>query len=165
MIDAKKNPNNVIRHVLCAETDQERDQWVDALMLYVGKELSESKDSADRDRSGRKLPEIQKLSATPIKDLSSKGNEKLLLNQEAYERQQHSAPPSLSNQHLQGRGGGSTPQSPVLQGGTFDERQSSERPSTEGQHGPSSKGSYNGNNSQQHPSRSQSSQSLPQDEV
>ncbi|KAF9083608.1 hypothetical protein BGX29_003041, partial [Mortierella sp. GBA35] len=44
--DAKRNPNNVTRHVLCAETDQERDEWVEALLLYVGKEPTDSSPEA-----------------------------------------------------------------------------------------------------------------------
>ncbi|KAG0049748.1 hypothetical protein BGZ83_005431 [Gryganskiella cystojenkinii] len=87
VLDAKKNPNNVIRHVLCAETDQDRDQWVDALMVYVGKEPSESFDSADRDRPGKRLPEIQKLSATPIKDLSSSKADLLTSGSQRKDRQ------------------------------------------------------------------------------
>ncbi|KAF9187433.1 hypothetical protein BGZ51_001280 [Haplosporangium sp. Z 767] len=142
--DAKRNPNSVYRHVLCAETDQERDEWVEALLLYVGKEPTDGAESNnssinnDKERPGRRMPEIQMVAATPIKDLASvKGNEKLLLNQDAYERQQRSVPPSPSAQHfhLQGRGGG-LPQSPTtaVPGGGFDDRSSSERQSAEGQY-------------------------------
>ncbi|KAK3819762.1 MAG: hypothetical protein J3Q66DRAFT_281282 [Benniella sp.] len=140
--DAKKNPNSVTRHVLCAETDEERDAWVDALMIYVGKDPSEIPDANDREKPGRKLPEIQKLSATPIKELqSTKGNEKLLLNQEAYERQQRSIPTSLSTPHLHSQGrNGAVPQSPTAQIPNMEERQSSERPSGEGPYSPSTKG-------------------------
>ena len=31
----KKNPNDCVRHILCAESDEERDAWVDACMFYV----------------------------------------------------------------------------------------------------------------------------------
>ncbi|KAK5658848.1 hypothetical protein OQA88_1660 [Cercophora sp. LCS_1] len=31
----KKDPNSVTKHVLCAESDQERDQWVDALLRWI----------------------------------------------------------------------------------------------------------------------------------
>ncbi|KAG0339353.1 hypothetical protein BG004_006858 [Podila humilis] len=170
VIDAKKNPGNVLRHVLCAETDDERDSWVDALMRYVGKEPSESTEGDNKEKSGRRIPEIQKLGATPIKELASnKGNEKLLLNQEAYERQQRSIPSSGSSQQLQsGRGG---PQSPT------DDRHSSERQSAEGQYTPGSRGNnnYKNNDLSQYPSqqghhqqqplpRNPSSQSIPQDD-
>ncbi|KAI8362011.1 hypothetical protein B0O80DRAFT_493043 [Mortierella sp. GBAus27b] len=161
VIDAKKNPNNVTRHVLCAETDQDRDDWVDALMVYVGKDPSEIPDAGER--SGRKMPEIQKLSATPIKDLQSmKGNEKLLLNQEAYERQQRSIPTSLSTPHLhsQGRNGGGIPQSPTSQAMNMEERHSGERMPGEGPYSPSPKSS----NPQQPLPRNPSSQSLVQDD-
>ncbi|KAG0257538.1 hypothetical protein BG011_003897 [Mortierella polycephala] len=169
VVDAKKNPNSVIRHVLCAETDQERDDWVDALLVFVGKELPEAQDANDRERSGRKIPEIQKLSATPIKELQSvKGNEKLLLNQEAYERQQRSIPPSQPGQqqqqsaYSQGRSG-TMPQSPTTQGMNIEEGHSGERASAEGQY-PNSRGN---NTLQEQPPipRNPSSQSLPQDET
>ncbi|KAF9170197.1 hypothetical protein BGX20_009312 [Mortierella sp. AD010] len=161
VVDAKKNPNGVIRHVLCAETDQERDEWVNALMLYVGKDPSEIPESSEK--PARKLPEIQKLSATPIKDLQSvKGNEKLLLNQEAYERQQRSLPASQSTPQLHSQGrNGSIPQSPTMPNINVEEGGSGERPSAEGSY-PNSRG----NNSQQPQlPKSQSSQSLPQEEA
>lgn len=139
--DMKRNPNNVTRHVLCAETDQERDEWVDALLLYVGKEAAEQQDSnekdrLEKDRSPRKLPEIQKVGATPIRELASvKGNEKLLLNQEAYERQQRSVPPSPSTQQFQSQARGViVPQSPTTQGMVLDDRHSQDRQSAEDQY-------------------------------
>ncbi|KAK3840000.1 MAG: hypothetical protein JOS17DRAFT_678200 [Linnemannia elongata] len=145
--DAKRNPSSVTRHVLCAETDEERDEWVDALLLYVGKESNESSEAAptsEKERSGRRLPEIQKVAATPIKDLASvKGNEKLLLNQEAYERQQRSIPPSGPNQQNQ-RGG--MPMSPTTPAMCIDDRLSAERQSAEGQYANNSRQNYN-----QHP--------------
>lgn len=158
--EAKKNPHNVTRHVLCAETDQERDDWVGALMLYVGKDPSE--ETSEREMTGRKIPEIHKLSATPIKDLQSvKGNEKLLMNQDAYERQQRSVHLSQSTPqlHTQGRGG-ATPQSPTVQPISPDERHSAERPSAEGPYSPNTRGL----NLPQLP-RNPSSQSLPQEDV
>ncbi|KAF9951758.1 hypothetical protein BGZ72_006782 [Mortierella alpina] len=167
VVDAKKNPNSVIRHVLCAETDQERDDWVEALMLYVGKDPSDVPDAMhDRERSGRKIPEIQKLSATPIKELQSvKGNEKLLLNQEAYERQQRSVPPSQCPQQLNSQGrGGPIPQSPTTQGMSMEERNSAERPSDDNQYPSTSKGNSPLQQQQQQIPRSASSQSLPQDD-
>ncbi|KAF9431339.1 hypothetical protein BGZ76_000437, partial [Entomortierella beljakovae] len=172
VVDAKKNPGNVIRHVLCAETDQERDGWVEALMLYVGRDSTEppepTGEQREKSNSGRRMPEIQKLGATPIKDLqSSKGNEKLLLNQDAYERQQRSIPTSQSTPQLNSQGagivigrGGSLPQSPTGP----EERSSGERPSAEGPYPLNSRN----NSSQQTPQvlpRNPSSQSLPQEET
>ncbi|KAF9927449.1 hypothetical protein FBU30_003248 [Linnemannia zychae] len=152
VVDARKNPNNVIRHVLCAETDLERDSWVEALLVHVGKDNSENSD----DRGGRRLPDIQKVSATPIKELQSgKGNDKLLMTQEAYERQQRSLPGAI-----QGRGA-SLPQSPTMQGNNPDERPSGELSLPEGQQA-NLKGLQ-----QPQPGvlpRNPSSQSLPQDE-
>ncbi|KAF9203185.1 hypothetical protein BGZ49_006681 [Haplosporangium sp. Z 27] len=165
VVDAKKNPSNVIRHVLCAETDQERDEWVDALMLYVGKDASEAYEAAEREKPGRKIPEIQKLGATPIKDLQSvKGNEKLLLNQDAYERQQRSLPASQSTPQLHSQGrSGSMPQSPTIPGAVLDERNSGERPSAEGPYVSAPRS--NGTQPPQQLPRNPSSQSLPQEET
>ncbi|KAG0098483.1 hypothetical protein BGZ93_011386, partial [Podila epicladia] len=158
--DARKNPNNVMRHVLCAETDEDRDQWVESLLLYVGKEdpneqqeKEKEKDKErekDKDKSGRRMPEIQKVAATPIKELASvKGNEKLLLNQEAYERQQRSIPPSPSAQqfHPQAR---NMPMSPTTAGMNMDDRSSLERqgdPSANRNH-PYNQGHRNGEQDQ-----------------
>ncbi|KAF9573398.1 hypothetical protein EC968_008580 [Mortierella alpina] len=147
--DAKRNPNSVIRHVLCAETDQERDEWVEALLLHVGKEPLDAPEPSERERAGKRMPEIQKVAATPIKDLASvKGNEKLLLNQEAYERQQRSVPPSPSAQHFQQhpmRNGGGMPQSPTManMGMGIDDRLSAERQSAEGQYANQGRNNYN----------------------
>ncbi|KAG0373008.1 hypothetical protein BGX24_012287, partial [Mortierella sp. AD032] len=155
VVDAKKNPSNVTRHVLCAETDLERDGWVEALLVHVGKENAENAEvSPVNDRGGRRFPEIQKVSATPIKELpSGKGNDKLLMTQEAYERQQRALPSAV-----QGRGM-SLPQSPTMQGTNPDERPSGELSLTDSQPPPNSKGS------QQSLPRNPSSQSLPQDEA
>ncbi|KAG0281007.1 hypothetical protein BGZ96_001332 [Linnemannia gamsii] len=156
VVDAKKNPNNVIRHVLCAETDLERDGWVESLLVHVGKENTENTE-AGNERGGKRFPDIQKVSATPIKELQSgKGNEKLLMTQEAYERQQRSLPANI-----QGRGA-SLPQSPTMQANNPDERPSGELSLTETQQPPNSKGSQQG---QSGLPRNPSSQSLPQDEL
>ncbi|KAG0271083.1 hypothetical protein BGZ95_001180 [Linnemannia exigua] len=143
VVEAKKNPSNVIRHVLCAETDLERDGWVEALLVHVGKENADNAEASPvNERGGRKFPEIQKVSATPIKELQSgKGNDKLLMTQEAYERQQRSL------------------QSPTIQGTNPDERPSGELSLTEGQPPPNSK------SAQPSLPRNPSSQSLPQDEA
>lgn len=41
----RKDSSSLVRHVLCAESDQERDQWVEALLQYV-----DYKDSEDEDQ-------------------------------------------------------------------------------------------------------------------
>ncbi len=43
----KKDSSSIVRHVLCAESDQERDEWVDALVQYM--ETPESDDEASND--------------------------------------------------------------------------------------------------------------------
>ena len=42
----RKDSSSLVRHVLCAESDQERDQWVEALLQYV-----DFKDEEDDDQS------------------------------------------------------------------------------------------------------------------
>ena len=39
----KKDSSSFVRHVLCAENDEERDEWVTALLQYVGQPAPESK--------------------------------------------------------------------------------------------------------------------------
>ena len=41
----KYNSNSVVRHVLCAESDEERDQWVEALLQYIGGHPAETEKS------------------------------------------------------------------------------------------------------------------------
>ncbi|CZT42801.1 related to BEM3 GTPase-activating protein for Cdc42p and Rho1p [Rhynchosporium secalis] len=48
----RKDSSSLVRHVLCAESDQERDQWVEALLLYV----DFKDDEQDRPSSSRHQP-------------------------------------------------------------------------------------------------------------
>ncbi|KAG0329634.1 hypothetical protein BGZ99_001241 [Dissophora globulifera] len=162
VIDAKKNPHNVVRHVLCAETDQERDAWVDALMLYVGKDPATVPEGSERDKSGRKLPETQKPGATPTKDIQTgKGGEKTSSSQDGYEKQPRTLPTSHSTPQLSSQGRGIVmPQSPTVAVGNMEERQSIERPSVEGPNTPTSRGAQ-----QPYLPRNPSSQSLPQEDI
>lgn len=41
----KKDPTSVTKHVLCAESDKERDQWVDALLRWIDYKDPEEEDS------------------------------------------------------------------------------------------------------------------------
>lgn len=45
----KKDPNSTTRHVLCAESDLERDQWVDALLRWVDYEDPEDEDNVKKE--------------------------------------------------------------------------------------------------------------------
>ncbi|KAK0660520.1 putative GTPase-activating protein [Cercophora samala] len=45
----KKDPNSTTRHVLCAESDVERDQWVDALLRWVDYEDPEDEESGKKE--------------------------------------------------------------------------------------------------------------------
>ncbi|KAK4200173.1 putative GTPase-activating protein [Triangularia verruculosa] len=45
----KKDPNSTTRHVLCAESDLERDQWVDALLRWVDYEDPEDEENSKKE--------------------------------------------------------------------------------------------------------------------
>lgn len=53
----KKDSSALVRHVLCAESDEERDTWVDALMEYV--EASSSDNESRANPSSRGQPQAQ----------------------------------------------------------------------------------------------------------
>ena len=44
----KKDTSSLVRHVLCAESDAERDSWVDALLHYVEIPSSDSRQAAKK---------------------------------------------------------------------------------------------------------------------
>ena len=58
----RKDSSSLVRHVLCAESDEERDSWVDALMTYVDyqEEVQPSKPSQGKLQKGPKSPTIPK---------------------------------------------------------------------------------------------------------
>ncbi|EMC91102.1 hypothetical protein BAUCODRAFT_80202 [Baudoinia panamericana UAMH 10762] len=63
----KKDSNSLVRHVLCAESDEERDDWVDALLQYVDFKDEEEEVSSTKgtqfirpDLSGARSPRLQK---------------------------------------------------------------------------------------------------------
>lgn len=47
----RKDSTSLVRHVLCAESDQERDQWVEALLKYVDYKDGEEDDHHTHDRN------------------------------------------------------------------------------------------------------------------
>ena len=53
----KKDSTSLVRHVLCAESDEERDVWVDALLQYV--DYRESEDEAAAARAAHSLKPSQ----------------------------------------------------------------------------------------------------------
>jgi len=67
----RSNSSNQLQHVLCAESDAERDDWVEALMHYLGKD-TEQADSKDRikgpAREGSGRDKATLLKQTMIKD-------------------------------------------------------------------------------------------------
>lgn len=52
----KKDSTTLVRHVLCAESDAERDEWVDALLMFVERP-SDKKDSSRPTTRGGQTPE------------------------------------------------------------------------------------------------------------
>ncbi|KAK4128961.1 hypothetical protein N657DRAFT_608884 [Parathielavia appendiculata] len=47
----KKDPNSVTKHVLCAESDKERDQWVDALLRWIDYRDPDDEEPAKKDNA------------------------------------------------------------------------------------------------------------------
>ncbi|KAK4105920.1 hypothetical protein N658DRAFT_416189 [Parathielavia hyrcaniae] len=45
----KKDPNSVTKHVLCAESDRERDQWVEALLRWIDYRDPDEEEAAKKD--------------------------------------------------------------------------------------------------------------------
>ena len=58
----KKDSSSLVRHVLCAESDEERDSWVDALLTYVDyqEESLSSKQSHSKLQKGPRSPTFPK---------------------------------------------------------------------------------------------------------
>jgi len=50
----KKDPNSMTKHVLCAESDKERDQWVDALIRWVDYKDPEEEESQQPSKESKK---------------------------------------------------------------------------------------------------------------
>ncbi|KAI9818190.1 MAG: hypothetical protein M1827_000815 [Pycnora praestabilis] len=76
----RKDSTSHVRHVLCAESDTERDEWVDALLQYVDytsdDEQSRPKLRPDDSTSGKiaGYPTVQKVQGFEKKDLGGKDN-------------------------------------------------------------------------------------------
>ncbi|CAM0141385.1 unnamed protein product [Umbelopsis sp. WA50703] len=86
----KSSANGVARHVLCAVSDEERDEWVDALLQYIGvpddqapptPRTSREPDDRKKAKKTRKVSkdEIVPIAAGPISQLKSDKHEKLLI--------------------------------------------------------------------------------------
>ncbi|KAK1755376.1 hypothetical protein QBC47DRAFT_423465 [Echria macrotheca] len=50
----KKDPSSVTKHVLCAESDQERDQWVDALLRWIDYRDPDDEDHPKQEQAGER---------------------------------------------------------------------------------------------------------------
>ncbi|KAL2270245.1 hypothetical protein VTJ83DRAFT_2429 [Remersonia thermophila] len=53
----KKDPNSVTKHVLCAESDRERDQWVDALLRWIDYRDPEDDENPKKEHAGERRDE------------------------------------------------------------------------------------------------------------
>lgn len=91
ILEAKKTATNgVARHVLCADSDEDRDEWVEALIQYIGvreDQASPATPRSSRDRDDRKKAkktrkaskdEIVPLSPAPFNQLKPERIEKLM---------------------------------------------------------------------------------------
>jgi RalA-binding protein 1 len=47
----KKDPNSMTKHVLCAESDRERDQWVEALLRWIDYRDADDEESSKKDHA------------------------------------------------------------------------------------------------------------------
>jgi len=68
ILESKSGMKGNVRHVLCAENDTERDEWVEALLQYVGDEDVRDRRSSKK-LDGKKKPIIAKVDAKPIAQL------------------------------------------------------------------------------------------------
>lgn len=73
----KKDSSALVRHVLCAESDEERDAWVDALLQYVEKDSSEDETSNATSSRGQSQTHGKHASSTTTKSrLFSSGSKR-----------------------------------------------------------------------------------------
>lgn len=85
----KSSANGVARHVLCADSDNDRDEWVEALLQYIGVPEDQAVPRTSRERDDRKKAskktrkvskdEIVPIASGPISQLKLDKHEKLLM--------------------------------------------------------------------------------------
>jgi RalA-binding protein 1 len=66
----KKDSSALVRHVLCAESDEERDTWVDALMEYVESASSETEGQESVSSKGQSQPQETQQRQSPTESKS-----------------------------------------------------------------------------------------------
>lgn len=71
----KKDSSALVRHVLCAESDEERDTWVDALMEYVEIPSSDNESRGNSSTRSQTLTHSKHTSSTTPKPNVPSGNE------------------------------------------------------------------------------------------
>ncbi|KAH8891884.1 RhoGAP-domain-containing protein [Thozetella sp. PMI_491] len=79
----KKDPSSLTKHVLCAESDRERDQWVDALLRWI-----DYKDPEDEDHAKADAPHDRQ---------GSSGSDRVHPKKKGQARQQHPQQPYHPN--------------------------------------------------------------------
>ncbi|KAJ5172286.1 hypothetical protein N7492_004879 [Penicillium capsulatum] len=74
----KKDSSALVRHVLCAESDEERDAWVDALMEYVENASSDNESNGNAPMKSQAPAQNKQPSGTGVKPklFPSNGNKK-----------------------------------------------------------------------------------------
>jgi RalA-binding protein 1 len=70
----KKDSSALVRHVLCAESDDERDTWVDALMEYVESASSETEGQESVSSKGQSQPQESQSKQNPTETKSKSVN-------------------------------------------------------------------------------------------
>ncbi|POS83993.1 hypothetical protein EPUL_006389, partial [Erysiphe pulchra] len=96
----RKESSSVIRHVLCAESDLERDQWVDALCQYINhKGQKEKKYSPEQHTRGSASNKNHKAKIQSQKILSSQDSKETLFRGISYEDTKPKNKPTLGRKN------------------------------------------------------------------
>ncbi|KAI6249858.1 putative Rho-type GTPase-activating protein 2 [Erysiphe necator] len=92
----RKESSSVIRHVLCAESDSERDQWVEALCQYINYKNKDEKDSS-HEKHGQPITssDNNKIKAKSQKNQASNGPNDSIFRGISYEDTQPKNKPIL----------------------------------------------------------------------
>ncbi|RKF73091.1 hypothetical protein GcM1_245022 [Golovinomyces cichoracearum] len=97
----KKNSSNLIRHVLCAESDAERDEWVDALCQYMkykdpDKKKSSSEQLSQTNSNGSK----QKVKFQPQRNQATQESSEDLFHAISYEETKLTSKPLIGKKDI-----------------------------------------------------------------
>ncbi|RKF82597.1 hypothetical protein GcC1_013009 [Golovinomyces cichoracearum] len=97
----KKNSSSLIRHVLCAESDAERDEWVDALCQYMkykdpDKKKSSSEQLSQTNSNGSK----QKVKVQPQRNQATQESSEDLFHAISYEETKLTSKPLIGKKDI-----------------------------------------------------------------